>query len=107
MLTGFVPEKDAGKLEEELSFYYDAAVETEPVSDKDDVPVLLQNNAFAAPMETVLETYSLPGKGEIDPCTMMAVFYYLLFGLMLSDAAYGLIMVIACGFLLAKHGERT
>ncbi len=102
MLTGFVPEKDSGKLEEELSFYYDAAVETEPVSDEDDVPILLQNNAFAAPMETVLETYSLPGKGEIDPCTMMAVFYYLLFGLMLSDAAYGLIMVIACGFLLAK-----
>lgn len=102
VLTGYIPEKDADSLEKELFHRYNAAVDISPVSDDEDVPVLLKNNAFAAPMETVLETYSLPKKGEIDPCTMMAVFYYLLFGLMLSDAAYGAIMVIACGALLLK-----
>ena len=32
----------------------------------------------------------------------MAVFYYFLFGMMLSDAGYGLLMVIGCGVALAK-----
>ena len=66
------------------------------------MPVLLENNAFARPCEGVLETFSLPGKGEVDPTFVMSLFYYVLFGLMLSDLAYGLIMVIACGFLLLR-----
>lgn len=102
VLTGYIPEKDAQELEKELPHRYGAAVETFEVSEDEEAPVLLKNNAFAAPMETVLETYSLPKKGEVDPCTLMALFYYLLFGLMLSDAAYGALIVIACGGLLLK-----
>lgn len=63
---------------------------------------MLQNNPFSAPVEGVLESFGLPGRGEVDPCTVMSVFYYVLFGLMLSDAAYGLLMVIGCGFALLK-----
>ncbi|MEG0615250.1 MAG: V-type ATPase 116kDa subunit family protein, partial [Oscillospiraceae bacterium] len=57
------------------------------------------------PVEGVLESYSLPKKGEIDPTNVMAIFYYILFGMMLSDAAYGLIMVIACGIILLKFKD--
>lgn len=32
----------------------------------------------------------------------MAVFYYFLFGMMLSDAGYGLVMVLGCGLILHK-----
>lgn len=102
IVEGYVPQREAAALERQLSDRYDAAVEIEPLSDQDDPPVLLENNAFAAPVEPVLESYSMPARGEVDPCTVMAVFYYVLFGLMLSDAAYGLIMVIGCGALLAK-----
>lgn len=102
IVEGYVPQREAAALERQLSDRYDAAVEIEPLSDQDDPPVLLENNAFAAPVEPVLESYSMPARGEVDPCTVMAVFYYVLFGLMLSDAAYGLIMVVGCGALLAK-----
>ena len=71
-------------------------------SDADDVPVKLKNNKFAAPVEGVLESYSMPGKHEIDPSGIMAVFYYFLFGMMLSDAGYGLVMVLGCGIILHK-----
>ncbi|MBE5040112.1 V-type ATP synthase subunit I [Ructibacterium gallinarum] len=103
IITGFVPHMQSQKLEAELSAVYGAAVETEPASDEDNPPVLLKNNAFAAPVETVLETYSMPGRGEVDPTSVMAVFYYVLFGLMLSDAAYGLLMVIGCGLVLHRY----
>lgn len=44
----------------------------------------------------------MPGKDDIDPVPVMAFFYYLFFGMMLSDAGYGLIMVIATTFILNK-----
>jgi V/A-type H+-transporting ATPase subunit I len=45
----------------------------------------------------------MPGKDDIDPSFLSAVFYYIFFGMMLSDAAYGAIMVIVTGILLAKY----
>ena len=88
-------------MEKKLNQGFNAAVEYED-AEGDDVPVLLKNNGFAAPLEGVLETFSLPGKGEFDPTAAMAVFYYFLFGLMLSDAAYGILMVLICGVALWK-----
>ena len=103
MLSGFVPQKYAKKLESALTSKFDIAIDFSSPSDDDEVPVVLQNNGFSSPVEGVLESYSLPGKGEVDPTSVMAIFYYILFGMMLSDAAYGLIIVAACGFVLAKY----
>ena len=77
-------------------------MEIEEVGEKENAPVLLKNNAFSNSVEGVLESFGLPGKGEIDPTTIMSFFYVFLFGLMLSDAAYGAIISIACGVVLLK-----
>ena len=90
-------------MESALTSKFDIAIDFSSPSDDDEVPVVLQNNGFSSPVEGVLESYSLPGKGEVDPTSVMAIFYYILFGMMLSDAAYGLIIVAACGFVLAKY----
>lgn len=102
VITGYIPAESAPALEKELTEKFEAYVELETPSEDEDVPVKLKNNAFAAPVEGVLESYSMPGRKEIDPSTLMAVFYYFLFGMMLSDAGYGLLMVIGCGIALAK-----
>lgn len=101
-ITGFVPENRAEALKEALESRFDALMETEEPDEKDDVPVLLHNNKFAEPVESVVESYSLPARGEMDPSGAVALFYYVLFGLMLSDAAYGLIMVAGCLYCLKK-----
>lgn len=103
ILTGYVPVRDTESLSAELSKKFDLAVEFTNPAQGEDVPVLLKNNGFAAPVEGVVEAFSLPGKGEIDPSSLMAGFYYFLFGMMLSDAAYGLIMTLVCGILISKH----
>ena len=41
-------------------------------------------------------------RGEIDPSMIVALFYHVQFGLMLSDAAYGLIMVAGTAYCLTK-----
>lgn len=103
ILTGYIPVKDKSKLEAELASKYLIAIEYSDPADNEDVPVLLKNNWFAKPLEGVLEGFSLPGRSELDPTMAMALFYYMLFGIMLSDAGYGLIMAIACGFALLKY----
>ncbi len=100
-IKGYVPLPDCERLKALLSVRYNAVVEVEDIKDGD-APVLLKNNGFASPVEAIVESYSLPGKGEIDPSGIMAVFYYFLFGLMLSDFAYGILIVSGCALALLK-----
>ena len=99
-LEGYVPQAKAAALQKKLEDKYTVNVIVSEA--EEDAPVLLQNNRLSAPTESVVESYGLPGKGEIDPTTIMSFFYYVLFGMMLSDAGYGLLMVIGCAVALKK-----
>ena len=100
VISGYVPQNLAKDLSASLEHNYSVAVEV--LDAEDDAPILLKNAYVTEPVETVVKTFAMPRKGEIDPTSIMAFFYYVFFGLMLSDAAYGLIMVIGCGLALAK-----
>lgn len=100
IISGFVPEREVNRVVKELKDNFIVHLEVEDPGPEEQVPVLLENNKFAEPMEGVLASFSYPGKGEIDPSAIMSFFYYILFGLMLSDAAYGLIMAVGCGICL-------
>lgn len=102
ILNGYIAQVEADELARKLNQYYDAVVEILEPSEKDDVPVLLKNNAFASPLESTVAGFSPPSKDDIDPTFIMSLFYYLLFGLMLSDAGYGAIMTIGCAIGLMK-----
>lgn len=101
VLSGYIPEPDAKALKEYLESTFDAEVEFEEAVN-DDAPVKLKNNAFARPTESVLATYSYPDHHEADPTSVMAIFYYIFFGMMFSDAGYGIVMALACGICLLK-----
>ncbi len=104
-LEGFIPEPLAQDVAKEVESRFDAAAEVIDVGQKETPPVLLKNNAFAAPLNGITESYSLPGKKEIDPTFLSALFYYILFGIMLSDAGYGIILFVATGIILLKKGK--
>lgn len=101
-LTGYLPADRAEALASVLHQKFGAAVQVSDPAPGADVPVALSNNGFSAPVESVVESYSMPSKNELDPTFVMSLFYYLLFGLMLSDAGYGLLMVLGCGIALAR-----
>ncbi len=103
LITGYVPAEKAEGLKDALENRYQAFAEFQDPGADEDVPVLLRNHPLAEPAESIVESYSLPGKGELDPTAIMAPFYYLLFGLMLSDGAYGLIMVFGCLYVMKKY----
>ncbi|QAA34065.1 V-type ATP synthase subunit I [Clostridium manihotivorum] len=66
------------------------------------VPIKLKNNKFGASFEGVIEMYSMPTYSEVDPTPILSIFYFLFFGMMLSDAGYGLIIVAAASFALYR-----
>lgn len=102
MISGYAPVKAAARLAGELQDRFDAVVELEEIKEEEVPPIVLENNRFSESAEGVLAAFGLPGKGELDPTVVMSIFYVFLFGLMLSDAAYGLIVMIACGVALLR-----
>ena len=100
-ISGYVPAKEVGKLEKALK-RYDCVIDVEELKEDEEGPVLLENNNVSGCAEGILESFGLPHKGEIDPTTVMAAFYIFFFGMMLSDAAYGAIIAVACGVALRK-----
>lgn len=65
-------------------------------------PVKLKNNKFTKPFEIFVNMYSLPSYGDIDPTSLVAVTYTLLFGIMFGDLGQGLVLALL-GWLLSKY----
>ncbi|MFA9421980.1 MAG: V-type ATP synthase subunit I [Sedimentibacter sp.] len=100
-ISGWIPEVSKGKVESILNkneCWYEI---TEPEKDES-YPILLNNNSFAYPFESITELYSLPDSSNIDPTVIMAPFYFIFFGLMLADVGYGIMMSLACYLILKK-----
>lgn len=57
-------------------------------------PSVMENVAVVSPYEAVTEMYSRPKIGSLDPSFMMAPWHFIFFGMMLSDAGYGLVLTI-------------
>lgn len=102
ILEGYLPEREVTRLVNELEQRFRVAITISEPEEDEDVPVLLENNGFSSPVEPITEMYALPAKKDIDPTPVMAVFYYLFFGLMLSDAGYGCLMVLVSALALKK-----
>ncbi len=100
---GYVPAEKADALVGELEEKFSAACTLRGTEDDDDAPVLLKNRPIVAAVEPITEMYALPNGEDPDPNPVMAAFYYLLFGIMLSDAGYGLLMAIGCGIAKFKY----
>lgn len=69
---------------------------------KDDpnVPIILKNNKIASLFESVTNMYALPKYDEVDPTFILSIFYWIFFGMMVADFAYGLILCIGSGIAL-------
>ena len=102
MLKGWLPEYAAGNVGKALNGHFDCIVDIKEFEKGEEHPVLLKNSPLVKPFELVTELYSLPKSGGIDPNVFMAPFFVVFFGMMMSDAGYGLIMAIVSGIVLRK-----
>ena len=102
-VSGYIPQKEIEALRKVLEKNFTVAFDVEEPKKGEDVPVLLKNSKTAGAVEGVVTSFGYPTKAEIDPTAITAFFYYFLFGIMLSDAAYGLIIFLGCLWALKKY----
>ncbi|HEY8420077.1 MAG TPA: V-type ATP synthase subunit I [Clostridia bacterium] len=102
VISGYIPEIYAQKIIKELEEHYTVAITLQDADEEENVPVALKNKSVVSAVEPIVEMYSLPSKSDPDPSPVVAFFYYLFFGMMLSDAGYGLVMSIISAIILRR-----
>ena len=104
IIEGWILKKELNKLKNIL---YNKFKELEIVfgdpKESDDIPIALKNNKFVEPFESVTELYGIPKYKEFDPTPLFAPFYFIFFGMCLSDAGYGLVITVLSYLALKKY----
>jgi len=102
ILEGWLPSEKSSEVKSAISQNWECVLEIRPSEEGEEHPILLRNNSLVRPFEIITEMYSLPNAREVDPNAVMAPFYFLFFGMMVSDAGYGLVIALATGIILKK-----
>lgn len=65
-------------------------------------PVALQNIAPSRPYEMLVKLYSMPDPREYDPTPFLAFFFPVMFGLCITDAVYGVLLIAISLYLIRR-----
>ncbi len=102
IIEGWVKNHNYSKLEKIVkSFDASSLHKIEPAEDED-VPVEIDNNNVVRPFESITRLYGMPMPANIDPTVFLAPFFTIFFGLCLTDAGYGILLVAILWFFLKK-----
>ncbi len=103
ILEGWIPEPVLPELEEALSTQTETALLVSRDPQAGEIPpVLLENKKPANAYEVVTKLYSTPKRNELDPTPFLAPFFFIFFGICLSDAGYGLVLALLAVFITRK-----
>ncbi len=103
VLEGWVRDDEVEKTEQAIKNVTEAySFEVRDPVEGEEPPSVVKNNRFVKPFEEVQTLYSRPTYGTIDGTPYMTPFYILLFGLMLSDTGYGILLMLGTLLYIKK-----
>ncbi|MBM3451476.1 MAG: hypothetical protein FJX78_10980, partial [Armatimonadetes bacterium] len=87
---------------------YDAPADTHDAAEAERIPVVLKNPSWAQPFSLLIGLFRPPRYGGLDPTVWLAIFFPMYIGLVIGDAAYGLLFLLLAGvFRKAAKAGRT
>ncbi len=103
VITGWAPKRNLKELEKMIDVETDglAYLHTSDPESSEEIPIYRKNPRWAKPFEMLTEMFALPYYHEVDPTLILAPIFVVFFGLMLGDAAYGALVLLA-GLLIYK-----
>lgn len=103
ILEGWVRKRDIGRLKAEVGgIFKTIEIIIKNPSKVERPPVELENKRVFEPFEFVTSIYGLPAQNEVDPTPFLAPFFFIFFGMCLSDVGYGLILSVLSWFILKR-----
>jgi V/A-type H+-transporting ATPase subunit I len=101
VLDGWLMADMRDAIEADLKNHNVTALFTEIEPAADEVPpVEIKNNSFLRPFEVVTRLYGMPGHKDLDPTLFLAGFFFLFFGLSLTDVGYGITLMVVASIVL-------
>lgn len=79
------------------------ALEKIEPQETEETPVEIKNNRLVKPFESITRLYGLPGYKDLDPTLFLAGFFFIFFGLSLTDVGYGIILFLLTASALAFY----
>lgn len=111
IVTGWIKASRLDELKEAVGMVCRsfAVIEIAPEAGEEP-PIVMENARLIKPIEFVTNIYGYPKYAEIDPTPFLAGFFIVFFGLCLTDAGYGLVLLfgsaLALKFLKITGGFR-
>lgn len=103
VLEGWIRADEVEKTEQAIKNVTEAySFEVRDPAEGEEPPSVVKNSRFVKPFEEVQTLYSRPTYGTIDGTPYMTPFYILLFGLMLSDTGYGILLMLGTLLYIKK-----
>lgn len=99
-LEAYIPAELQDTLPQLLKEQFSVHLIWEDLVRSEEYPIALKNHPLVEPYEVITEMFSFPHAQEIDPTPSLAPFYFVFFGMMFSDLAYGLILSALTGFMV-------
>ncbi len=93
-IEGWVRADELAALKTNLNAKLECDVEELVVNDEELVPTATKNNKFVKQFESITNMFSVPNPKELDPNPVMSIWYWIIFGIMMGDVGYGLLMLI-------------
>ncbi|WP_195909003.1 V-type ATP synthase subunit I [Microlunatus sp. Gsoil 973] len=93
----WIPRRRVAELRHDLDSRFAGTVVVEHLTTSrsdHNAPVLMHNTKPARPYESLVRFLELPRAGSSDPTFLMAIFLPMMFGAMVGDIAYGLILLL-------------
>ncbi len=95
ILDGWIRSDEEEKIRKTLDSITDTYyMDCSDPQEGDVVPTVLKNSKLVAPYEAVTNLYSLPAAHGVDATPLMMPFYFVFFGMMLSDTGYGIVLAL-------------
>jgi len=110
LIEGWIKEKDVEKLVSLLkngNYDYQLSIEDPTPTEKDTVPVSLENPPLIRSFEILTTMFGYPKYGQIDPTPFLFIFFTIFFGIMFADVFDGLLLLIFAFLLLRGYGSKS
>lgn len=109
-IYGWLPSDDVLKLRNRLvdAFGGKVILHEKEIREEDlaRVPVILKNPPYFQPFELFVRLLPLPRYSSLDPTPFIGIFFPVFFGMILGDAGYGIMLIIASLFMIKKFRGR-